>query len=301
MDPAGPPNGNLEQLFEVYDAIRSEGHLDEGPLDDQPPWQPKEVNLNLSTNETVMPDIITPGPSPSDVSDLQKLGYKEKNWNDVRANKQDHAAELLDERLRASHADKLLHDREAMPSGGVSYAQDQVGLEKAYNNASYPGVYYDQNTHTMYVKGTSNAQDWYDDVTKIPVWGNLQDSVRYKDAERAYQDLLQKGMPVDRVLGHSLGGSVALQQQSDHDIPWSRTFGAPVFDLNPLHRGTVDRVRHPLDPVSIFDRSAKWGPLMAYPHTYTGFESFDQATTTPVSTTPVDHKTLALKARGMYV
>ena len=101
-------------------------------------------------------------------------------------------------------------------------------------------------------------------------------------------------MPIDRVVGHSLGGSVALQQQTDHDIPYSRTFGAPVLSLNPLNRGNVDRVRHPLDPVSVFDREAKWGPLMAYPHTFTGFVGLD-----PTSTSSIDHMGLALKARGM--
>jgi len=148
----------------------------------------------------------------------------------------------------------------------------------------------------MYIKGATNAQYWSDDALKIPVWGDLKESWRYGDAERAYLDLRDKGMPIDRVVGHSLGGSVALQQQTDHDIPYSRTFGAPVFDLNPMKRGTVDRVRHPLDPVSVLDRAATWGPLMAYPHTFTGFVGFD-----PASTNPVDHQALALKARDMYV
>ena len=35
-------------------------------------------------------------------------------------------------------------------------------------------------------------------------------------------------------------------------------------------------MRHPLDPVSVLDRGAKWGPLMSYPHTYGGFQGFDE-------------------------
>jgi hypothetical protein len=287
MDLALPPGG-LKRIFQQYDVIRSQGSQD--PADpDPPPWQPEqETPASPAPEAPVQPKAAPPMAADSE---LKRLGYKQKNWGDVRADKEEKAQQLLAERLRESHANKLLEDKIKYPNG-ARYQQDEVGLEKAYNNKSYPGVYYDQSTRTMYVKGTSNAQDWWDDFSKIPVWGNLQDSFRYKDAERAYNDLLQRGMPVDRVVGHSLGGSVALQQQSDHDIPYSRTFGAPVFDLNPLHRGTVDRVRHPLDPVSVFDRGAKWGPLMAYPHTYTGFQSLDTLSS------PVDHKALAMKARG---
>jgi hypothetical protein len=42
--------------------------------------------------------------------------------------------------------------------------------------------------------------------------------------------------PIDRVVGHSLGGSVVLQLQRDHDT--SRTFGAPVCHLGPGNRVT---------------------------------------------------------------
>ena len=63
--------------------------------------------------------------------------------------------------------------------------------------------------------------------------------------------------------------AVALEMQSRQGIPRSRTFGAPVLDLN--SRGPVERYRRPLDPVSILDRGARWGGLSAYPHTYTGF------------------------------
>ena len=51
-------------------------------------------------------------------------------------------------------------------------------MNKAYADTTYPGVYYDQNTRTMYVKGTVDAQDWWDDGTKIPVWRDLHDSRR---------------------------------------------------------------------------------------------------------------------------
>jgi len=264
----------LDRIFAQYDALRTEGHAN-----DAPPWQPRD--------EKVAP-LPEPPATTTEVTDRGFMG--KKNWNDVRADKEERAQELLEERLHASHANKLLNDRITHPNGGVSFAQDEEGMGKAYADASYPGVYYDQNTRTMYVKGTVDGQDWWDDVTKVPVWGNLQDSRRYKDAERAYNDLLQRGLPVDRIVGHSLGGSVALQEQKDKGIDFSRTFGAPVVDLNPFHRGTQERYRHPLDPVSILDRGAAWGNLLAYSHSYGGFSSLDPQT--------VDHQALALRMRN---
>jgi pimeloyl-ACP methyl ester carboxylesterase len=91
-------------------------------------------------------------------------------------------------------------------------------------------------------------------------------------------------------VGHSLGGSVALELQKQHPNLTSRTFGAPVWDpfgednkytrssrssnfsfdkgFGPLdsgpqdslgrgRRGQVDRYRNVFDPVSMFDGSAK--------------------------------------------
>jgi hypothetical protein len=83
-----------------------------------------------------------------------------------------------------------------------------------------------------------------------------------------------QGKPIDRIVGHSLGGSVALELQKEKGIPLSRTFGAPVLDLNFTKES--ERFRHPLDPVSVLDRSAKWGPLAAWPHTYTNFGVLQQ-------------------------
>jgi hypothetical protein len=228
-------------------------------------------------------------------SELDSLGFKDKkNWNDVRAQKEENATKLMEERLHESHANKLMMDRIQNPNGGT-FKQDEEGMTKAYADTSYPGVYYDQNTRTMYIKGTTSAQDWWDDFSKIPTWGSVQDSRRYKDAERAYNDLLQRGFPIDRVVCHSLGGSVALQQQKDKNIDFSRTFGAPVVDLNPLKRGTQERYRHILDPVSIFDRGAAFGDIRYYPHSYTGFQGFDHPSETSVK--GLDHAALALHKR----
>jgi hypothetical protein len=151
-----------------------------------------------------------------------------------------------------------------------SFTRDEAGLERAYNNETATGVYYDPETRTEYVKGSKTVRDWWGDFTKIPAYGNLQNSERYQQAKDAYQKLQGAGKPVDRVVGHSLGGSVALQMQKDLGIPRSRTFGAPVFDLGGS-ANMVERFRHPLDPVSMLDFGARQGNLQLYPHTYGGY------------------------------
>jgi hypothetical protein len=53
---------------------------------------------------------------------------------------------------------------------------------------------------------------------------------------------------------------VALDLGGRVGVP-TRTYGAPVLDLVPraARRTKPDRFRHPLDPVSLFDRGATWG------------------------------------------
>ena len=177
------------------------------------------------------------------------MGPPETSWNDAVAARMEKAEEPL-------NADSL--------------KQDEAGLDKAYNNETSPGVFYDPETRTEYVKGSKPARDWWDDFTKNPAYGNLQNSERYQQARDAYQKLQSASMPVDRVEGHSLGGSVALQLQKDLGIPRSGTFGAPVFDLGGS-ANVVNRFRHPFDPVSMFDFGAKEGNLQLYPHTYGGY------------------------------
>ena len=184
---------------------------------------------------------------------------------------------MLDMQRKELGQRRFFHDL-ANP-GRSSFREDETGLERAYADTTMTGVYYDDKNKTMYVKGTvpTSGKDWYDDVSKIPVWGDIHDADRTKQAEEAYQKLTRLGKPIDRIVGHSLGGSVALQLQQDHDIPLSRTFGAPVFHLDPEDRGTqrgfrVDRYRHIKDPVSLLDRQANMTPFFDLnPHSFAGF------------------------------
>ena len=184
------------------------------------------------------------------------LGYDpKKSWGDIRAEDIVKGESLMERRSRYPN--------------GASFEQDEKGLENAYNDKTSAGVYYDPDSRTEYIKGSSTPRDWWGDISKIPVWGDVKQSERYQEADKAYLDLQASGKPVDRVAGHSLGGGVALELAKDRGISKSRTFGAPVLDMNPF--GRAERYRHPLDPVSILDRKASWGSLKAYPHSYTGF------------------------------
>jgi hypothetical protein len=162
----------------------------------------------------------------------------------------------------------------------VTFAGDEKGLDDAYGNAYGQGTAYDPATKSLYIKGSSTPVDWIEDFTMVP-FGRTAESERYGQAMDAYDDLKHRGNEVKRVVGHSLGGSVALELQKNLGAKGvkvdSRTFGAPVMDAKPFDRyyNKVERYRHPTDPVSLLDRGAQWGGWKAYPHTYTGFESFD--------------------------
>ena len=141
---------------------------------------------------------------------------------------------------------------------------DAEGLQRAYQQGdAYPYG------NTLYIAGSHTAKDWYDDFTKIPFWGNTKNTTRYKEAEKA----LKANPNISRVIGHSLGGSVALELQKNYPHLQSRTYGAPVWD--PRGQDTnPERYRNWLDPFSMFDRSAarsvKWNPLdnFSLTHTY---------------------------------
>ena len=259
--------GFLENVFAQYDRIVSRHpHPPTPDPEDRRPSVPKEEAPPQREPEIEAGDDPNPLPSPSLSSAEQKeavrkknLGYDpSKSWRDIDAD-------------RAEEAEKRMNERLANPSG-ASFAQDEKGLEKAYNNTTGWGTYYDPATRTEYVKGSQSAQDWIDDVSLLP-FGMTSKAERYKQADKTYNDLINSGKPVDRVVGHSLGGSVALEMQKNHYIPTSRTFGAPVLDLN--SRQNPERYRHPLDPFSILDRGATWGKPTLNPHTYSGYEAFD--------------------------
>ena len=123
---------------------------------------------------------------------------------------------------------------------------NESGLNKAYNNHNKIHVEGD----TMYIGGTSNLKDVYDDVVSIPIWGSIKNSTRYKQAKTA----LDNDNNITKLVGHSLGGSIALEFEKDNAKYASTTYGAPVLQGNPLLKG--NRFRFKNDLVSMFDMGA---------------------------------------------
>lgn len=98
---------------------------------------------------------------------------------------------------------------------------------------------------TMYLAGTRTGGDWLRNIA-IPT-GLTSLLPRYSAAEGR----LRLGHQ-HRVVGHSMGGAVALELQ--HRIPGLDvvTYGAPVASWEP----STQRFRDTLDPISSLDRGA---------------------------------------------
>ena len=123
---------------------------------------------------------------------------------------------------------------------------NKIWLNKTYNSASKLHVEGD----TLYIAGTSNKQDVYDDLTKVPFYGDVRESKRYKDVI----ETVKKNPNFQKITGHSLGGSVALEvEKSIPNTYETTTYGAPVF--GGFKGGS--RYRHYGGPISAFDFGAK--------------------------------------------
>ena len=104
----------------------------------------------------------------------------------------------------------------------------------------------------MAVAGSQTKRDWWDNVTKIPFYGDLKKSERYGHLNKA----LEKHPNVNNLVGHSLGGAVVLEKQINNPGRFqTTTYNAPVLQMSSTPQG--NRYRNTYDPVSIFDKGAK--------------------------------------------
>jgi len=88
------------------------------------------------------------------------------------------------------------------------------------------------------------------DNTKIKVY----ETDRYKEAEKA----LKANPNIKRVVGHSLGGAVALELQKNFPYLKGDVYGTPYADpLGKAPEGPIQRFRQAADPISILDNSAQ--------------------------------------------
>jgi uncharacterized protein YhjY with autotransporter beta-barrel domain len=125
------------------------------------------------------------------------------------------------------------------------HQRNQIGLDSAYKSDNKISIKDD----TMFVGGTSNLQDVWDDL-KIP-FGLTKYSQRYQDAD----NLLKKNPQVNKITGTSLGGAVSLELQKQHpnrnfEIT---TYGAPVLQMGGQK---YKRFRHAGDFISGLDDGA---------------------------------------------
>ena len=138
---------------------------------------------------------------------------------------------------------------------------NEMGLNRAYNNDNK--IHIDGNT--LFVAGTSDLKDAYDDITKIPFYGDITQSTRYNQAKTA----LDANPNITKIIGHSLGGSIALQFQKDNNKFQTTTYGAPVLQIG-LTKG--NRYRFPYDPVSYLDNgSITVNKFNLNPHSYSNY------------------------------
>ena len=132
----------------------------------------------------------------------------------------------------------------------IKNISDVEGLDIAYKPPSGQYVY----GNTLYLSGSCDLRDWYDDVTKVPTL-MLQHSQKYTDANNLLNS--SAGGGITNIVSHSLGGAVAqkLKQnypERDYNVT---TYGSPNLSL--FNHAHVSRYRNAGDPISILDRGAK--------------------------------------------
>jgi hypothetical protein len=144
------------------------------------------------------------------------------------------------------------------------HQRSQIGLDNAYESESKVFIKDD----TMFIAGTSNLQDVFDDL-KIPL-GLTKHSQRYKDASK----LLTENPNVKKLVGHSMGGMASLEMQKQNptrnlDVT---TYGAPVVQIGGQKH---NRFRHQGDPISMLDSGAVNVPKSGFNplelHSYYGY------------------------------
>jgi hypothetical protein len=137
----------------------------------------------------------------------------------------------------------------SMRTNRIPRLTDKTGLDKAYDSQEKLHVQGD----TLYVAGTSNVRDAWDDL-KIP-FGKTANAKRYQDADK----LLEKNPQVSKLVGHSLGGSSVLELQKNHPERTfkTNTYGAPVVSITAPDNVDNHRYRNYGDPVSLLDRGAE--------------------------------------------
>ena len=127
---------------------------------------------------------------------------------------------------------------------------DEEGLKRAYDTKD--GLY--QHYNKLFISGTKDPIDFVDDL-KLPFNDTLNMTTRGRTADKYYRSHHE----IDTVIGHSLGGAVALslekQYKKEGNNPYgivqSKTFGSPTVSANFTNNN--NRIRYFGDPISALD------------------------------------------------
>ena len=124
---------------------------------------------------------------------------------------------------------------------------DIEGLRRAY--ASDSGAYIHGNR--MYVAGTRNLRDVYDDITKVP-FSLTRHSDRFKSAKK----VLDENPQVETLIGHSLAGAIVQDLNKDNGMRYiTRSYNAPIVSFQQSgETGGNYRIRDKKDWVSAFNK-----------------------------------------------
>ena len=145
---------------------------------------------------------------------------------------------------------------------------NKLGLAKAYASDSATHIDGD----TMYIAGTRNIRDWYDDITKLP-FGLTRHAHRYKQAE----DVLKQNPQVKQLVGHSLSSAVSdelRKQHPDKQLELKALYASPFVDFGDKKHD--NRFRHSWDPISMLDRGSKTVDIgLVSPLTAHGYSNYD--------------------------
>ena len=129
------------------------------------------------------------------------------------------------------------------------HLRNKIGLDKAYAAESATHIEGD----TLYIAGTRNKRDVWDDITKLP-FGLTKYANRYKQAK----EVLDENPQIKNLVGHSLASSVSdelRKQNPDRELNLKALYGSPFIDLGFTKHD--NRYRHKFDPVSFLDRGSK--------------------------------------------
>ena len=135
--------------------------------------------------------VVRPGPPQQVLTDAtrERPRGRPKSWTEDAETKKREAIGQRNMEFATDH-----------PNRGT-FAGDETGMDLAYHDVNHPtsydpkneGTYYDPGTKTMYVRGSVTGRDWWDDVSKIPNWGNSRDIEMYQNAKKTYERLDQRG------------------------------------------------------------------------------------------------------------